>query len=91
MQLFGLAHETLFNVPGGFGPGTIDHRDPFQCCTKGRPSTTRRVKPTAKQLVVLGHVTAFKLASGEVGLGMIAHCAPFQCSTSVFVVPAFEK
>jgi hypothetical protein len=48
-----------------------------------------RLRPTAKQLVVLPHETPRSwLAELDVtfGLGMIDQLVPFQCSMSVFVV-----
>ena len=73
------------------GLATIDHRVPFQCSTKILMAPEDRLYwPTATQVVAVVHDTPERkeLTLGPgLGLVMIDHFAPFQCSTKVIESP----
>jgi hypothetical protein len=87
-QLVVLAHATPYRmtafVPVGLGLVTIDQLVPFQCSTNVLVPEPLDEKPTAKQLVVLGHETPYKttkFAPVGWGLATIDQLVPFQrCS-----------
>ena len=73
----------------GLGLARIDQLVPFQCSTKVLVAELVDLKPTAKQLVAVGHDTPLRLASVEpsVGLGLatIDQLVPSQPSTNVLL------
>ena len=94
-QLVGLEHEMAFNglVLAGAGPAltTRVHAVPFQRamsdCDGPPPAGDVKNSPTAKQALVLGHETPWKMLRVLPGFGLftIAHAEPFQRSTKVSV------
>lgn len=89
--------ETPFNLftcdDLTLGLDTIDHDDPVHRSVSVR--TVARVgaySPPAKQPERVGHDTACNalVVPEGLGLGLIAHCLPFQCSMSVSCAPDVE-
>ncbi|MGZ4803536.1 MAG: hypothetical protein ACXV9P_13090 [Acidimicrobiia bacterium] len=70
--------------------GTFDHLVPFQDSTSDLVAVERvTMKPTARQRVGVTHETADSvppLGPAGVGLGVIDHSVPFQCSIRVLVL-----
>jgi hypothetical protein len=82
-------------LPGGVGLVRMDHALPFQRSIRVVCVLPVFVDPTAKQLVVAGHATAWSalvLAPEGFGLAVIDQDVPFQRSISVLVVdPVVEN
>ena len=75
-----LGHDTASKAvstePVGSGMVMIDQLVPFQWAI----SVLIKLLATAKQFVVLGHVTSDRLKPAGVGMVMIFQLVPFQCS-----------
>jgi hypothetical protein len=73
----------------GLRLATIDHLVPFHRSTNVLVAELVDLKPTAKQLVAVGHDTPFRLASVEpsvgFGLATIDQLVPSQPSTNVLL------
>ena len=90
------------SAPFGFGLFAIVHALPFQCMINNRMTGSVKIgpenenepittKPVAKQLFALAQempLSWTSLTPLGVGLGMIDHFRPFQCSASVRTVKA---
>lgn len=91
-------HETLYScppVPGcGFGAGWIVHLVPSQRSASTPPAEEpSKEEPTAVQALAFAHDTPSSLLLGKsvlLGVGMIAHCSPFQRSARVPSIPLVE-
>jgi hypothetical protein len=94
-----LGHDTLFRLlpyafvgPVALGLDMMDQLVPFQRSTNVLVVVPSNERPTAKQVVGLGHDTPFRtLSAAPVGLGLVTmdQLVPFQRSANVlFVTPS---